>query len=68
MNENEFKDFLDELKGDPLENELWDAFEKMSRKDRLEWLLEFACIFEQVKDWDKEFLISEIKRLKEKED
>lgn len=65
---NNFKDTLDKLRDDPVVEALWDAFEKMSRKNRLEWLLEFDCVFEQVKDWDKEFIISETERLKDKED
>lgn len=46
-------------------NLLWDIFDKLNDKNKIEWLLEFDSIFSQVRNWEEEILDEEIKRLKE---
>lgn len=44
-------------------NEVWDTFEKLSDKKKVEWLLEFDIIFKQVMDWDASVQRKEIERM-----
>jgi hypothetical protein len=45
---------------------LWNLFEKMTDKDKLEWLQEFDIIFEIVREWDDETIDEEISRIEQK--
>ena len=47
--------------------ELWALFDKLSDKQKVEWLLEFEVIYEQVKEWNINLLQTELDRLKEKD-
>ena len=46
-------------------DELWNTFDKLSSQNKVDWLLEFECIFECVRGWDDELLKEETKRMKE---
>jgi len=48
-----------------LRNELWDLFDKLKDEEKIDWLLEFECVFEVVKNWEIEILKEEIGRLRE---